>query len=130
MSGIAIAPGGNRVYIASADGGVWRSDNAGASWRPTMDGFDVDPAGSLATSNTCGAIGFLQQMMEREEVLASLAATVALDDLLRDGIAFIIERLGLMLQEAATYEGPEVAAMRTAIKAVLTVTTPTRKEVH
>ncbi|MDQ3983496.1 MAG: hypothetical protein M3271_12520, partial [Actinomycetota bacterium] len=56
ISGIAVAPGGMRVYAASADGGVWRSDNGGAVWRPTMDSFDVDPAGALATSNTCGAI--------------------------------------------------------------------------
>jgi hypothetical protein len=53
---LAIAPGGMRVYVASADGGVWRSDNGGESWRPTMDGFDLDPAGAIATSNTCGAI--------------------------------------------------------------------------
>jgi hypothetical protein len=54
--GIAIASGGNRVYVATADGGVWRSDDAGASWRSTMDGFDIDPTAFAATSNACGAI--------------------------------------------------------------------------
>jgi hypothetical protein len=53
---IAIAPGGNRVYVATADGGVWRSDDAGASWRSTMDGFDIDPTAFATTSSACGAI--------------------------------------------------------------------------
>jgi len=60
VSGIAIAPGGSRVYVASADGGVWRSDDGGSSWRPTMDGFDVDPTSVLATSSACGAIAIDQ----------------------------------------------------------------------
>jgi hypothetical protein len=29
VAGLAVAPGGQRVYAASANGGVWRSDNAG-----------------------------------------------------------------------------------------------------
>jgi hypothetical protein len=55
-NGIAIAPGGNRVYISTADGGVWRSDDAGGSWRSTMDSFDLDPTAFAATSNACGAV--------------------------------------------------------------------------
>lgn len=54
--GIAIAPGGLRIYIATADGGVWRSDDAGTSWTSTMDGFDVDPTAFATTSNACGAV--------------------------------------------------------------------------
>lgn len=38
VPGIAIAPGGLRIYVASADGGVWRSDDGGRRWRSTMDG--------------------------------------------------------------------------------------------
>jgi hypothetical protein len=53
---IAIAPGENRVYVATADGGAWRSDDAGASWRSTMDGFDIDPTAFATTSSACGAI--------------------------------------------------------------------------
>jgi hypothetical protein len=53
---LAIAPGGNRAYVATADGGVWRSDDAGVSWRSTMDGFDLDPTAFAATSSACGAI--------------------------------------------------------------------------
>jgi hypothetical protein len=55
-NGIAITPGGNRVYVSTADGGVWRSDDAGVSWRSTMDSFDLDPTAFAATSNACGAI--------------------------------------------------------------------------
>jgi hypothetical protein len=54
--GIAIAPGGSRAYVATADGGVWRSDDKGASWTSTMDGFDVDPTAFATTSNACGAV--------------------------------------------------------------------------
>jgi hypothetical protein len=55
-SGIAIAPGGSRVYVAAADGGVWRSDDAGATWTFTMEGFDIDPTAFATTSLACGAI--------------------------------------------------------------------------
>lgn len=55
-SGIAIAPGGTRVYVATADGGVWRSDDAGASWYSTMEAFDLNPTAFGATSLACGAI--------------------------------------------------------------------------
>jgi hypothetical protein len=54
--GIAIAPDGQRVYLATADGGVWRSDDAGASWYSTMDTFDLDPTTFAVTSLACGAI--------------------------------------------------------------------------
>jgi hypothetical protein len=59
-SGIAIAPGGQRVYVATADGGVWRSDDAGASWYSTMESYDVDPTAFAATSLACGAIAIDQ----------------------------------------------------------------------
>jgi hypothetical protein len=55
-SGIAIAPGGMRLYAATANGGVWRSDDAGLSWRSTMDGFDVNSTSFASTSLACGAI--------------------------------------------------------------------------
>jgi hypothetical protein len=56
VSGIAIAPGGTRHYVATALGGVWRSDDAGRSWKSTMDGFDTNPNAFAATSLTGGAI--------------------------------------------------------------------------
>jgi hypothetical protein len=56
VSGIAVAPGGTRVYAATANGGVFRSDDAGMSWRSLMDAFDVDPVDFASTSLACGAI--------------------------------------------------------------------------
>jgi hypothetical protein len=54
--GIAVAPDGKRVYIASAKGGVWRSDDAGLNWYSLMDAFDLDPTTSSSDSLACGAI--------------------------------------------------------------------------
>ncbi|MBA2622951.1 MAG: hypothetical protein H0U88_04935 [Chthoniobacterales bacterium] len=56
ISGIAVAPGGQLIYAASANGGVFRSDDAGQSWRSLMDAFDVDPTNFATTSLACGAI--------------------------------------------------------------------------
>lgn len=56
IPGVAIAPGGMRMYVASANGGVWRSDDAGLSWRSMMDGFDQNPGAFAAASLICGAI--------------------------------------------------------------------------
>src|SRR5262249_9776157 len=55
-TGSAIAPGGMRVYAAAANGGVWRSDDAGRRWTSTMDGFDQNPTNTATTSLCCGAI--------------------------------------------------------------------------
>ena len=54
--GIALATGGLRAYVSTADGGVWRSDDGGGSWWSTMDGFDLDPQSFASTSSACGAI--------------------------------------------------------------------------
>jgi len=56
VSGIAVAPGGLRVYAATADGGVWRSDDGGRRWRSTMDDFDQNPTNFASASLVCGAI--------------------------------------------------------------------------
>lgn len=56
VSGIAIAPGGSRLYVATANGGIWRSDDGGLSWTSTMDGFDEDPNNFATTSLACGAV--------------------------------------------------------------------------
>ena len=55
-SRFAIVAGGSRIYAATANGGVFRSDDAGASWRSTMDGFDLDPTSFASASLCCGAI--------------------------------------------------------------------------
>lgn len=56
VSGIAIAPGGARMYAATANGGVFRSDDGGTGWYSLMNGFDEDPTDFAATSLACGAI--------------------------------------------------------------------------
>ena len=54
--GFAVASGGNRVYAATSNGGVWRSDDAGVSWRSLMDAWDLDPTNQASDSLSCGAI--------------------------------------------------------------------------
>ncbi|HEX8772341.1 MAG TPA: hypothetical protein VF735_01970 [Pyrinomonadaceae bacterium] len=56
VAGLAIAPGGLRVYVASANGGVWRSDDGGHTWRSTMDAWDLNPTTVASDSLACGAI--------------------------------------------------------------------------
>jgi hypothetical protein len=56
VAGIAVAPGGKRVYVAPANGGVWRSDDAGRTWQSTMEDFDLDPTTASSDSLACGAI--------------------------------------------------------------------------
>jgi photosystem II stability/assembly factor-like uncharacterized protein len=56
IAGIAVAQGGQTVYAATANGGVFRSDNGGESWRSLMDAFDVDPTNYASTSLASGAI--------------------------------------------------------------------------
>src|SRR5271155_1387528 len=38
----------NRFYIASVNGGIWRTDNAGRTWTPIFDGESSGSIGSLA----------------------------------------------------------------------------------
>jgi hypothetical protein len=56
VSGLAVAPGGQIVYAASANGGVFRSDDGATSWRALMDGLDDDPNNFASASVICGAI--------------------------------------------------------------------------
>ncbi|MFP4031698.1 MAG: WD40/YVTN/BNR-like repeat-containing protein, partial [Desulfococcaceae bacterium] len=42
VTDIAISAGSWRIYLG-AEGGVWRSDDEGRSWRPLMDGFRLAP---------------------------------------------------------------------------------------
>jgi photosystem II stability/assembly factor-like uncharacterized protein len=56
VPGIAIAPGGQIIYVASANGGVFHSDDGGMSWQSLMDAFDVQPTNLASTCLACGAI--------------------------------------------------------------------------
>jgi len=54
--GIAVASDGKRVYVASANGGVWRSDDTGLNWYSLMEAFDLDPTTLSSDSLACGAL--------------------------------------------------------------------------
>lgn len=56
VAGLAVAPGGLRVYVGSANGGVWRSDDRGHTWRSMMDAWDLSPTTFSSDSLACGAI--------------------------------------------------------------------------
>jgi photosystem II stability/assembly factor-like uncharacterized protein len=64
-----IGPDGNRTdatagvpgdpltyYVGAAAGGIWKSTDAGDSWKPIFDGFDVSSIGALAVSASDPAI--------------------------------------------------------------------------
>ncbi len=55
-NGLAVASGGTRVYAAAANGGVWRSDNEGQTWRSLMDAWDLNPTTASSDSLACGSI--------------------------------------------------------------------------
>ena len=38
----------NVIYVGAADGGIWKSDDGGTTWRPIFDHEDVSPVGALA----------------------------------------------------------------------------------
>jgi hypothetical protein len=57
--GISVAPGGERVYIATANGGVWYSEDTGQSWRSLMEAFDLNPLQDGSDSLACGAIALV-----------------------------------------------------------------------
>jgi photosystem II stability/assembly factor-like uncharacterized protein len=48
IAGVPSAP--NRFYIAAVNGGIWRSDDAGRTWRPIFDGQSTGSIGSLAVA--------------------------------------------------------------------------------
>ena len=65
VSGLAVSPDGTRLYAASANGGVFRSDDGGMQWRSLMDDFDLDPTSFASTSLACGAIAIHPSDLDR-----------------------------------------------------------------
>lgn len=53
---IAVAPGGNTVFVGAANGGVWRSDDAGLTWHSLMEAFDLNPTTPASDSLAVGAL--------------------------------------------------------------------------
>jgi hypothetical protein len=48
VTALAVVPGGSIVYLGSANGGVFKSVNAGVNWTPIFDDFGVFSIGALA----------------------------------------------------------------------------------
>jgi hypothetical protein len=63
--GLAISRHGDIVYAGTANGGVWRSDDAGASWHSCMEGFDLDPAAGRTDTLACPAVAIHPDVPER-----------------------------------------------------------------
>jgi len=57
---IAVATGGNRIYVGAANGGVWRSEDTGRTWRSLMDAFDLNPTLVASDSLAVGAIALVE----------------------------------------------------------------------
>ena len=57
---VAVIPpaggGEPRVYVATSNGGVWRSLDGGRRWSPRMEGLDLDPQGLGRHTLGCGAL--------------------------------------------------------------------------
>ena len=48
VTGLAVGPGGSRVYAGASNGGVWFSSDAGVTWTPLMDQETFTPTSGLA----------------------------------------------------------------------------------
>jgi len=65
--GIAVAPGGARLYIGAANGGVWRSEDTGLTWYSLMEAFDLNPTNLASDSLACGAIALVPGMSVNQD---------------------------------------------------------------
>ena len=59
VRGIGVAADGQRVYVASANGGVWRSVDTGREWEPTTDEEELAPTLQQVDSLACGALALV-----------------------------------------------------------------------
>ena len=48
VTALAVVPGGSTVYLGSANGGVFRSDDSGVNWTSVLDGELTFSIGALA----------------------------------------------------------------------------------
>lgn len=56
ITALAVAPDGQRIYCGAANGGVWRSDDSGNSWRPMMNALHLAPTSTQSDSLAIGAV--------------------------------------------------------------------------
>lgn len=59
VRGIAVSVDGQRVYIGTANGGVWRSLDSGRNWDPMSDELELNPSQRQVDSLACGAIALV-----------------------------------------------------------------------
>jgi hypothetical protein len=59
VTAIAVAPDGGRAYVGSANGGVWLTENRGATWRPIDDDHTTPPALRVGHEQDSLAVGGL-----------------------------------------------------------------------
>jgi len=52
ISAMAVVPGGTIVYIGSANGGVFKSTDAGVNWAPVFDAVNVPSIGAMTLDPT------------------------------------------------------------------------------
>lgn len=61
VSRLGFSPDGRRVYLATANSGVWVSEDKGRSWTSLMGpDFDKDPLSMSSNSLSCGAIAVVR----------------------------------------------------------------------
>lgn len=53
---LVVSDDGQRVYVATSNGGIWRSPDAGRTWQAMSDEFDLDPERQNVDSLAHGAI--------------------------------------------------------------------------
>jgi len=71
VRGIGVSNDGQRVYIGSANGGVWRSTDGGREWEPTSDEQELAPTPSLqqVDSLACGALALVDRGSQAQDLL-------------------------------------------------------------
>ncbi|MEA2362990.1 MAG: hypothetical protein QOD71_2135 [Thermoleophilaceae bacterium] len=57
VSAIKVAPGGQRAYIGSANGGVWLTEDRGVTWRPIEEDRTTPPALRVGREQDSMAVG-------------------------------------------------------------------------
>lgn len=65
VNGLGFSADGQRVYVGTANGGVFRSDDGGWTFYPTMNAFDLQPTTSHSDSLSIGALAVDPEHPER-----------------------------------------------------------------
>ncbi len=65
VTGVAVADNGLRVYVASVNGGVFRSDDGGETFYPLMSAFELDPTVGPSDSLAIGAFAVHPALPDR-----------------------------------------------------------------